>query len=44
MVLNCEFLILKLLLVNEGESNRKLPKIFAGKNLKITQQIPYALT
>ena len=25
-------------LINEGESNRKLPKVFAGKNLGMTQK------
>ena len=29
-----EFLTLKYVLINEGESNRKLVKIFAGKNLE----------
>ena len=33
MVSNYEFLTLKFALVNEGESSRKLPKMFAGKNL-----------
>lgn len=29
---------LKSVLVNEGEPDRKLPKIFADKNLRITQK------
>ena len=33
MVSNCECLTLKSILINEGESNWKLPKMFAGKNL-----------
>ena len=27
--------------INEGESNSKLPKIFAGKNLQMTQNKLY---
>ena len=38
MVSNYEFLTLKYVSINEGESNRKLPKIFAGKNLQMTQK------
>ena len=34
MVYNYEFLTPKFVLINEGESNRKLPKIFAGKTKK----------
>ena len=33
MVQNHEFLTLKFVLLNEGESNRMLPKMVAGKNL-----------
>ena len=29
--------------MNEGESDRKLPKIFAGKNLRMTQKKLHAL-
>ena len=35
MVQNHEFLTLNFVLINEGESNRKLPKSFAGKNLRM---------
>ena len=38
MAQNYAFLTLKFVLINEGESNRNLPKIFAGKNLRITQK------
>ena len=38
MVQNYEFLTLSYALINEGESNRKLPKIFAGKSLRVTQK------
>ena len=38
MVQNYEFLTLKILLINEGESNRKLPKRFASKDLRITHK------
>ena len=31
MLLSYEFLTLKFVLINEGESNGKLPKMFAGK-------------
>ena len=30
-------------LINKGESNRKLPKMFAGKNLRITHKKLHAL-
>ena len=30
---------LKCALINEGESNRKLPKISAGKNLRMTKKL-----
>ena len=43
MVCNYEFLTLKCVLINEGESNRKLPKIFASKNLRMTQKKLHAL-
>ena len=33
-----EFLPLKLLFINKGESNTKLPIIFACKNLQMTQK------
>ena len=33
LVQNYEFLTLKCVLINEGESNKKLPKMFDGKNL-----------
>ena len=36
IVPNNEFLILTFALINEGESNRKFQKIFAGKNLRMT--------
>ena len=38
IVSNYEFLTLKYVSINDGESNRKLPKIFAGKNLQMTQK------
>ena len=38
MVYNYELLTLKFVLINEGESNKKLPKMFAGKNLRMTQK------
>ena len=38
IVLKYEFLTLKFVLTNEGESSRKLPKIFACKNLQMTQR------
>ena len=25
-------------MINEGESNRKLPKMFAGQNIRMTQK------
>ena len=34
---------LKFVLINEGEPNRKSPKIFAGKNLQIKQKKLHAL-
>ena len=43
MVWNYEFMILKSVLINEGESNRKFPKMFAGKNLRTTQKKLHAL-
>ena len=30
--------MLKSVLIIEGQSNRKLPKMFAGKNLRMTQK------
>ena len=36
-VQNYEFTTLKFAPLNEGESNRKLPKKFTGKNLQMTQ-------
>ena len=33
-----EFLTLKFVLINEGESDRKLPKVFAGKNVRMKQK------
>ena len=36
MVLNYEFVTLIFVLINEGESNRKPPEMFAGKNLQMT--------
>ena len=36
MVQNYEFLTLKFVLINAGESNRKFPKIFQSKNLRMT--------
>ena len=37
IVPNNEFLMLnEVVLINERESNRKFPKIFAGKNLRMT--------
>ena len=36
IVSNNEFLMLTFALINEGESNRKFPKLFAGKNLRMT--------
>ena len=38
MVPYYEFLTLKFVLINEGESNRKLPQMFGGKNLRITHK------
>ena len=35
--------MLKFVLINEGESNKKLPKIFADKNLQMRQKELYAL-
>ena len=35
--------MLKFVLINEGESNRKFPKIFAGKNLRMTEKKLHAL-
>ena len=32
-LLQLQFLMVKFVLINERESNRKLPKMFAGKNL-----------
>ena len=34
MALNCEHLVLKLVVINERKSNGNLTKIFAGKNLR----------
>ena len=31
-------------MINEGESNRKLPKMVAGKNLRTTQKKLHALS
>ena len=36
--ISLEFLMLKLVLLNEGESKRKLQKIYAGKNLRMIQK------
>ena len=36
MISNYEFLTFKFVLINEGESNRKLPKMFAGKKFNDT--------
>ena len=41
--LNYEFPTLKFLLINEGESNGKLLKIFAGINLRMTPKKLHAL-
>ena len=38
MVKNYEFITLRSVLIIDGESNRKLPKIFAGKNLRLIQK------
>ena len=38
MVWNYVFLTLIFVLINERESNRKLPKMFAGKTLRMTQK------
>ena len=38
MVSNYEFLTLKIVLIIEGKSNRKLPKMFADENLRITEK------
>ena len=38
MVSNYEFLTLKFVSINRGESNRKLPKMFPGKNSQMTQK------
>ena len=43
MVQNYEFLTLKFILINEGESNRKFPKIFVVKKLRMTQKKVHAL-
>ena len=37
-VYNYELITLKFVLINDGESNRKLPKMFAGKNFRMTQK------
>ena len=37
-LLQLQFLMVKFVLINERESNRKLPKMFAGKNLWITKK------
>ena len=36
LLMDYGFLTLKFALINEGELNRKLPKMFAGKNLQMT--------
>ena len=36
---NYDFLTLKFVLLNGREPNRKNPKMFAGKNLSMTQKI-----
>ena len=38
MVLNCELITLKIVLINEGESNGKLPNMFPDKNSRMTQK------
>ena len=38
MVWNYKFLTLKFVLINERDSNKKLPKIFADENLQLTQK------
>ena len=37
-LLQLQFLMVKFVLINERESNRKLPKMFAGKSLWITKK------
>ena len=34
--------MLNFVLINEGESKRKLPQMFAGKNLQMTQKSIHA--
>ena len=43
MVKNYDFLTLKFVLMNEVKSNRKLPKMFGVKNLRMTQKKLHAL-
>ena len=38
MVKNYEFITLRSVLIIDGDSNRKLPKMFAGKNLRLIQK------
>ena len=38
MVKNYQFLTLKFVLLNGGESNRKLPEMLVGKNLRMIQK------
>ena len=37
-----QFLTLKFVLINDGESNRKLPKKFTGKNVRMTKKVSCA--